>query len=141
MAGYGLSALSKLLMAFSIFPLVIYVARLSDRLGKGIRSSPRDGLLGAEATEGNVGKIFGFHRSMDTLGAAIGPCITLLLLYELKKVQQQPRLMLPGLLKVQSMLKQEIQNLQKEIKISQEVQFQFRFLNFATFVVALTIGP
>ena len=66
--GYGLSALSKLLMGISVFPLIIYIARLSDRLGKGIRSSPRDGLLGMEANATNAGKVFGFHRSLDTLG-------------------------------------------------------------------------
>jgi len=79
--GYGLSAVSKLLMAFSIFPALLYISRLSDRLGKGIRSTPRDAVLASESANEHLGKIFGFHRSMDTIGAAIGPAITLAMLY------------------------------------------------------------
>ena len=82
--GYGLSAISKLLLAFSIFPVVIYLARFSDKLGKGIRSSPRDGILANESDKEHLGKVFGFHRSMDTVGAAIGPFLTLGLLYYLQ---------------------------------------------------------
>lgn len=80
-AGYTLSAFAKPLMAFASFPLWIFFTRLLDRLGKGIRSGARDAILTAESTKGNKGKIFGFHRSMDTLGAVIGPCLALIYLY------------------------------------------------------------
>jgi len=77
--GYGLSALSKPLPG--IFPSLssIITARISDRLGKGLRTAPRDALLASYAN-GNSGAVFGFHRGMDTLGAAIGPAVALLLL-------------------------------------------------------------
>lgn len=77
--GYGLSALSKPLPG--IFPSLaaIITARISDRLGKGVRTAPRDALLASYAT-GNSGAVFGFHRGMDTLGAAIGPALALVLL-------------------------------------------------------------
>ena len=77
--GYGLSALSKPLPG--IFPTLtaIITARISDRLGKGLRTAPRDALLASYAS-GNSGAVFGFHRGMDTLGAAIGPALALLLL-------------------------------------------------------------
>ncbi len=77
--GYSLSAISKPLPG--IFPTipVVGTARASDRVGKGIRTAPRDALL-ASYTERNTGAVFGFHRGMDTLGAAIGPIIALLLL-------------------------------------------------------------
>lgn len=77
--GYGLSALSKPLPG--IFPSLaaIITARISDRLGKGLRTAPRDALLASYAN-GNSGAVFGFHRGMDTLGAAIGPALALLLL-------------------------------------------------------------
>lgn len=79
--GYGLSAISKPMMALFIFPLWIFVARTLDRLGKGIRTGARDALLSDEATKETKASIFGFHRSMDTLGAVFGPAIALAYLY------------------------------------------------------------
>ena len=79
--GYSLSAISKPLMALFTFPLWIFFARTLDRLGKGIRNSSRDALLSDETTKENKAKVFGFHRSLDTLGAAIGPFIALIYLY------------------------------------------------------------
>ena len=79
--GYGLSALSKPMMAFFTFPAWIFATRSMDRLGKGIRTGARDAMLSDEATPATKGKVFGFHRGMDTLGAVIGPAIALLFLY------------------------------------------------------------
>lgn len=79
--GYTLSALSKPLMAASVFPLWIFFVRTIDRIGKGIRTGARDAILSDEADTKSKGKIFGFHRSMDTLGAAIGPAAALVYLY------------------------------------------------------------
>ncbi len=78
--GYGLSALSKPMMALFAFPLWIFFARTLDRLGKGIRTGARDALLSAESRPENKGRVFGFHRSMDTLGAVAGPLIALIFL-------------------------------------------------------------
>ncbi|TSA27937.1 MAG: MFS transporter [Bacteroidetes bacterium] len=75
--GYALSALSKPLMAVFIYPLWIFFARTLDRLGKGIRTGSRDAILSDETTREHKGKVFGFHRGMDTLGAAIGPGLAL----------------------------------------------------------------
>ena len=80
-AGYALSALSKPMMALFVFPAWIFLARTLDRFGKGIRTSARDAMLSAETTKEHKGKVFGFHRSMDTLGAAIGPILALIFLY------------------------------------------------------------
>lgn len=79
--GYALSALSKPMMAVFIYPLWIFFARTIDRFGKGIRTGARDAILSDEATPETKGKIFGFHRSMDTLGAVLGPLFALLYLY------------------------------------------------------------
>ncbi len=79
--GYALSAISKPMMAFFIYPLWIFFARTIDRLGKGLRTGARDALLSDECTKENKGKVFGFHRSLDTLGAVIGPAIALAYLY------------------------------------------------------------
>ena len=79
--GYSLSALSKPLMAAFVYPLWIFFARTIDRLGKGIRTGARDALLSDEATPATKGRIFGFHRSMDTFGAVAGPTLSLLFLW------------------------------------------------------------
>ena len=79
--GYTLSAVSKPMMAVFIYPIWIFFARTFDRFGKGIRTGARDALLSDEATPQTKGKVFGFHRSMDTLGAVIGPSLALLYLY------------------------------------------------------------
>jgi len=78
--GYGLSALAKPLPG--IIPTIpaVVISRTTDRVGKGLRTAPRDALLGSYA-DGNSGAIFGFHRGMDTLGAVIGPLLAILLLY------------------------------------------------------------
>lgn len=79
--GYTLSAISKPIMG--LFPFVgwIFFARLVDRLGKGVRTAARDAILADESTPQTKGTVFGFHRSMDTLGAVIGPSIALVYLY------------------------------------------------------------
>jgi len=79
--GYSLSAISKPLMAFFIYPLWIFFARTIDRFGKGIRTGARDAILSSEATPATKGRVFGFHRSMDTLGAVLGPSLALVYLY------------------------------------------------------------
>lgn len=79
--GYAFSAISKPMMAVFVFPLWIFFSRTLDRFGKGIRTGARDAILSDEATPGTKGKIFGFHRSMDTFGAVLGPLLALLYLY------------------------------------------------------------
>ncbi|WP_343670494.1 MFS transporter [Chitinophaga sp.] len=79
--GYTLSAFSKPMMALTVYPLWIFLARTADRLGKGIRTGARDAMLSDEATPATKGRVFGFHRSMDTLGAVLGPTLALLYLY------------------------------------------------------------
>ncbi len=75
--GYALSAISKPLMGIFIAPLWIFFVRTIDRIGKGIRTGARDAVLSDEATAETKGTIFGFHRSMDTLGAVLGPLLAL----------------------------------------------------------------
>jgi MFS family permease len=75
--GYFFSALSKPMLAVAAFKLWIFFARTLDRLGKGIRTAARDALLSKEATRETKARIFGFHRGMDTLGAVLGPVLTL----------------------------------------------------------------
>lgn len=78
--GYSLSALVKPLPGLIPGISVVAGSRVLDRVGKGIRTAPRDALL-AGHSDGNTGAVFGFHRAMDTLGAALGPVVALILLY------------------------------------------------------------
>ena len=80
-AGYILSAISKPITAFFTYPLWIFFVRTTDRFAKGIRTGARDAILSDEATPATKGAVFGFHRGMDTVGAAIGPSLALIYLY------------------------------------------------------------
>jgi MFS family permease len=75
--GYALSAISKPCMALVASPIWILFMRILDRVGKGVRTGARDALLNAEAGKEHKGRVFGFHRSMDTIGAVIGPLLAL----------------------------------------------------------------
>jgi MFS family permease len=79
--GYLLSAISKPMMAVFTFPAWVFSARTLDRLGKGLRTGARDALLSDETTSATKGRVFGFHRSMDTVGAVLGPSVALLFLF------------------------------------------------------------
>ena len=80
-SGYFLSAISKPMMAAFTYPFWVFFARTVDRLGKGLRTAARDALLSGEASPRTKARVFGFHRSMDTIGAALGPAFALLFLY------------------------------------------------------------
>jgi len=79
--GYALSAFAKPMIALFNSPLWILFSRTLDRFGKGIRTGARDAMLSEESTKETKGTVFGFHRSMDTLGAFLGPILALLYLY------------------------------------------------------------
>lgn len=79
--GYTFSALAKPLTALSAAAGWVFSMRTLDRLGKGIRTGARDALLSDEATAATKGRVFGFHRGMDTVGAVLGPSIALLYLH------------------------------------------------------------
>lgn len=79
--GYGFSAASKPLLALLSYVPWVFFCRTVDRIGKGLRTAPRDALLSDEALPETKGRVFGFHRSMDTVGAMIGPAAALLFLY------------------------------------------------------------
>ncbi len=78
-SGYLISQISKLALSFSGSTAVAGLFVTLDRVGKGIRTSPRDALLAESGMKS--GKAFGFHRMMDTLGAVLGTSFSLLLVY------------------------------------------------------------
>jgi MFS family permease len=79
--GYSLSSLVRPLLAFVFSWQQLLVVRVVDRVGKGIRGTPRDALLAASVAPEKRGLAFGFNRAADHLGAVLGPVIAFLLLY------------------------------------------------------------
>lgn len=71
-AGYLLSTIAKPFLAFSTAGVHVLGIRFFDRVGKGIRTAPRDALIAESAPAHSFGRAFGFHRMMDTLGAVVG---------------------------------------------------------------------
>jgi MFS family permease len=79
-AGYALAAAVRPLLALARSPWHVLAVRCVDRVGKGIRTSPRDKLLAASAAPERLAEAYSFHRGMDHLGAAVGPLIATALL-------------------------------------------------------------
>ncbi|HRW65079.1 MAG TPA: MFS transporter [Candidatus Competibacter sp.] len=73
--GYGLAALARPLLAFANSWSSVLTLRFADRVGKGLRTSPRDALLALSIDERRRGLAFGLHRTMDNLGAVVGPLL------------------------------------------------------------------
>ena len=75
--GYGLAGIGKLFVASAVvWPMVLF-GRVIDRVGKGIRSAPRDALITKSVEPSHYARAFGFHRSADTFGAVLGPILAL----------------------------------------------------------------
>ena len=75
--GYGLGAASKPLFALATSTGMVLVARLTDRVGKGLRGAPRDALVADLAPPGMRGAAFGLRQSLDTVGAFLGPLLAM----------------------------------------------------------------
>jgi MFS family permease len=100
--GYSISALGKPLIAAAGPWGVVLLARFVDRVGKGVRTSPRDALIAADTPLELRGRAFGFHRAADSAGAVVGPLLGLAL-YELLSHRLRPLFLLatiPALLSV-----------------------------------------
>ena len=80
LSGYGISSFARPLIAAATTPLAVLFIRFADRVGKGIRTSPRDALIADSVDKAHRGKAYGFHRSMDHAGAIVGPLAATFLL-------------------------------------------------------------
>jgi MFS family permease len=78
--GYALAAVARPLSGFATSWAHVLLVRFADRVGKGIRTSPRDALIASSVGEGSRGRAYGWHRAMDNLGAVLGPAAAFLLL-------------------------------------------------------------
>ncbi|BCB87369.1 MFS transporter [Phytohabitans suffuscus] len=79
--GYGVSALSRIAMLPAQGFAAITAVTTADRLGKGLRTAPRDALIAASSPPESLGRSFGVHRALDTFGAALGPLVAFALLW------------------------------------------------------------
>ena len=79
-AGYGLAALSKPLFALATSGITVMLARFADRIGKGIRGSPRDAMIADETPAAIRGRAFGLRQAMDTVGALLAPIAAIALM-------------------------------------------------------------
>lgn len=73
--GYSVAAIARPLIGLVTAPWQVFAVRIGDRIGKGVRTSPRDAMIADSTPEAMHGRAFGFHRSMDHLGAAVGPLL------------------------------------------------------------------
>lgn len=78
--GYALAGVARPLVAVASAPWHVFAVRVTDRVGKGLRSAPRDALIADAAPPGEAGRAFGFHRAMDHAGAVVGPLVATALL-------------------------------------------------------------
>lgn len=79
--GYGITAFVTPLYSFVRLPVQVLFLRFFERIGKGLRTAPRDSLISSSAKNNEAGKNFGFHKAMDNSGAIVGPLAAFLLLY------------------------------------------------------------
>jgi len=82
--GYSLSVFTRLFLIIATNFWQVFTLRIIDRIGKGLRDSPRDALISESVPKEELGKSFGFHRAMDTLGATFGPLLAFLIIFFLK---------------------------------------------------------
>jgi MFS family permease len=80
-AGYSASLVYKILLFLSLSWVGVLVARIVDRVGKGIRTAPRDALVAASGGDKKLGRSFGLHKMMDMLGSALGVLLAFVIVY------------------------------------------------------------
>lgn len=78
--GYGISTLSRPIIALATGWQHVMGSRFMDRFGKGVRTAPRDAIIAESSEKTHLARAFGFHRSMDTMGAVVGPALAFFLL-------------------------------------------------------------
>jgi MFS family permease len=142
--GYALSALTKPLLAFATQGWHVLLVRFSDRAGKGIRTAPRDALIADSSTQSYYGRTYGFHRALDTLGAALGPLAAFIIL---SLSQQNYRLLfglaiIPGLIAITIILlgvKEIVPTTKNMLKFSFR-KLDNRFKLFLVIIIIFTLG-
>ncbi len=144
--GYSGSTIGKLFLCFASSWGVVLVGRIIDRLGKGIRTAPRDAIIADSAVEGRRGAAFGLHRAMDTLGASLG---VLLAYFLVRRYAQNLRpiflfSLIPAFFGVLFLFFVKEKNIQPQAR-REKLQFSWRSLDkrlklFLVFTFLFTLG-
>ena len=143
--GYGLSALIMPLYAFVFSPMQVLYLRFVERVGKGIRTAPRDSLVAGSVTNGETGKSFGVQKAMDNMGAILGPLLafTLLIFYPENYKLIFIFSAIPGLLGILVLIfgireaKKQDQHLLKKFRFK---DFPKKFYLFLAIIFVFTLG-
>ncbi|OYT28395.1 MFS transporter [Thermoplasmatales archaeon ex4572_165] len=124
LCGYGLSSITKPLFAFShSWPLVLFI-RVLERIGKGIRTAPRDAIIAESADSSVRGKAYGFHRAMDGIGSISGAVLAFVLLPILGFKNIFLVAFIPGAIAVLCVMTIKEKNKTKEIKPKETTSFK-----------------
>ena len=145
--GYSLSSISKPLLALVTSGWQVLFIRFGDRVGKGVRTSPRDALIAESSAENRRGTSFGLHRAMDSAGAIIGSLLAFLLLPLLNKNYRHFFLLasIPAFFSVLVLFLwvKEARSRKKEVVILERkkgIKFDNKFKIFILIVAIFTLG-
>ena len=143
LTGYGLSTIAKPLFAFAYsWPLVLFV-RVFERVGKGIRTAPRDAIIAESADSSVRGKAYGFHRALDGIGSISGAVLAFLLLSLLGFTKIFLIAVIPGAIAVLCILflKEKNKTGEKKIKITTSFKVSLKALprNLKLFILVSTV--
>ncbi len=144
--GYAESAIAKVFLPFTSSTMGILIIRATERVGKGIRTAPRDALISSYTDETNRGLVFGFHRAMDTLGAAAGPFLGLWILNRMGAENYKAVFkfaLIPAFLALVFLIfvkEKEIKKIAKDSKKGSEFKLGKRFYLFIAAVTLFTLG-
>lgn len=144
--GYGVSTLSRPIIALAGTWHHVMGSRFMDRFGKGIRTAPRDALIAESSDSSHLGRAFGFHRAMDTVGAVIGPGLAFFLLSLFSNDYRRVfwLSMIPGtiaVLLIVFFITEERKSLKPSIKPKLTMRhFDFRFKFFVSIAGIFAIG-
>jgi MFS family permease len=142
--GYGFTALLSPIFAFAASPLQVLIIRVTERIGKGIRTAPRDSLVAGSSEDNTKGRNFGFHKAMDNSGAILGPLIAFGILMFFPKDYRMVLLIagIPGLFGLITIIgfvkeaKRKKQDLLGKISVK-DFSKQFYFLLIIVFIFTL----
>jgi len=143
LGGYSISSANKPLLSLTVSWWQVLALRFSDRVGKGLRTAPRDALIADVTPVDQRGRAFGFHRAADTLGAVVGPLLAFLLLPLLNNNYRIIFLIsfLPALASVLLIfLVREKKTLHSEKKVTLKFLFDRKFTFFLLVVTIFALG-
>ncbi|QHI73145.1 MFS transporter [Aminipila terrae] len=143
--GYGFTAIISPLFAFAVSPMQVLFIRFTERVGKGIRTAPRDSLIAASADGREKGKSFGFHKAMDNSGAILGPLLAFAILFFCPEPYRKIFLIsiIPGIIGLFCIIffveEVKLQNVNPLSKIKFK-DFSSRYYAFLTIIFIFTLG-